>query len=207
MNGHLRKEPPECGEIVFEVLRSPVSLQSSAEKKREFKVFVSSIIQSAEFLLSGDVKILIEWRVTEQHRYEHSSARDIDNIIKPLLDAISGPDGILVDDNQVQSIECSWTDIYCDPNEKLVIIIKYVHDEWLPKEGLEFLSFEGNLCLPIWINIEPEHQRLIIDRYKSAIDFKNKVLQKGIVYHHAKLTMPIQRVFHKIRLEGFKMRL
>lgn len=89
MNEHLRKEPPEYGEIVFEVGRSPVSLQSKSAKKREFKDFVSSIVKGTGFLLSGDVKIIIEWRVTEQHRYEHSSAYDVDNIVKPLLDSIS----------------------------------------------------------------------------------------------------------------------
>lgn len=205
MNDHLGKEPPEYGEIVFEVQRSPVSLQSKTEKKQEFKSFVSSIVQKAGFLLSGDVKILIEWRVTEQHRYEDSSAYDVDNIIKPLLDTISGPEGVLVDDNQVQSIECYWTDIYRDPDEKLVITIKYVHDEWLPKEGLEFLSFEGSLCLPIWSNLKSEHQKLIIERYSSAIEFKNKALKDGIDYHNAKLVMPIQRVFHKGRLKGFQI--
>lgn len=205
MNDHLGKEPPEYGEIVFEINRSPVSLQSKSEKKNEFKDFVSSIVKGAGFLLSGDVKLLIEWRVTEQHRYEHASAYDVDNIIKPLLDSISGPDGVLVDDNQVQSIECYWTDIYHDPDEKLIVTIKYVNDEWLPKEGLEFLSFEGNLCLPIWNNIKPEYQKIFIERYRSGIEFKNQALEAGIEYYQAKLGMPIQRVFHKGRLAGFKI--
>ncbi|MFP6844844.1 MAG: RusA family crossover junction endodeoxyribonuclease [Thalassolituus sp.] len=205
MNDHLGKEPPEYGEIVFEVNRSPVSLQSKSEKKKEFKDFVSSIVKEAGFLLSGDVKLFIEWRITEQHRYEHASAYDVDNIIKPLLDVLSGPNGVLVDDNQVQSVECYWTDIFHDPDEKLIITIKYVHDEWLPKDGLEFLSFEGSLCLPIWGNIKPEHQKMIIERYESGINFKNKALESGIGYYQAKLAMPIQRVFHKGRLTGFKI--
>lgn len=205
MNDHLGKEPPENGEIVFEINRSPVSLQSKSKKKNEFKDFVSSIVKGAGFLLSGDVKLIIEWRVTEQHRYEHASAYDVDNIIKPILDSISGPDGILVDDNQVQYIECYWTDIYHDLDEKLIVTIKYVNDEWLPKEGLEFLSFEGSLCLPIWSNIKPEHQKTFIECYRSGIEFKNQALEDGIDYYHAKLAMSIQRVFHKARLAGFKI--
>lgn len=205
MNEHLGKEPPEYGEIVFDVARSPVSLQSKSEKKRIFKEFVSSIVANAEFLLSGDVKIIVEWRVTEQHRYEHSSAYDVDNIIKPLLDSISGPEGVLVDDNQVQSIECYWTDIYHESDERLIVTIKYVPDEWLPKAGLEFLLFEGNLCLPIWGNMRLEHQKIFIDCYKRGIDFKKSALESGIDYYQAKLAMPIQRVFHKGRLQGFKV--
>lgn len=161
MNEHLGKEPPEYGEIVFEVERSPVSLQSKSAKKREFKEFVSSIVKEAGFLLSGDVKIIIEWRVTEQHRYENSSAYDVDNIVKPLLDSMSGPDGVLVDDNQVQSIECYWTDIFRDPDEKLIVTMKYVSDEWLPKDGLEFIVFENNLCLPIWSNLKMNIKRCL----------------------------------------------
>lgn len=205
MNEHLGKEPPEYGEIVFEVERSPVSLQSKSAKKREFKEFVSSIVKEAGFLLSGDVKIIIEWRVTEQHRYENSSAYDVDNIVKPLLDSMSGPDGILVDDNQVQSIECYWTDIFRDPDEKLIVTMKYVSDEWLPKDGLEFIVFENNLCLPIWSNLKNEHQKMFIERYRAGLDFKDKALRDGVDYTYAKLVMPIQRVFHKGRLEGFKV--
>lgn len=205
MSDHLGKKPPEHGEIVFEIKRSPVSLQSKSAKKNEFKEFVFSLIKGAGFLLSGDVKIIIEWQITEQHRYEHSNAYDVDNIIKPLLDSMSGPEGILVDDNQVQSIECYWMDIYQEQDEKLIVTIKYMNDEWLYKDGLEFVVFENNLCLPLWSNLKKEHQILFIESYRAGLELKNNALAAGMDYMHASLGSPIQRVFHKGRLKGFKV--
>jgi len=96
-------------------------------------------------------------------------------------------------------------DIHHDPDEKLAVTIKYVHDEWLPKEGLEFLVFDGSLCLPMWSNLKSEHQKLIIERYVKCFEFKAKAADTGVDYSQAKLAMPAQRVFHKGRLTGFKV--
>jgi hypothetical protein len=38
-------------------------------------------------LLSGDVQVGIEWTLHEEARYEQDAAPDVDNILKPLLDA------------------------------------------------------------------------------------------------------------------------
>lgn len=78
-------------------------------------------------------------------------------------------------------------------------------DEWLPKDGLEFVAFEDNLCLPIWSNLRNDHQKIFIERYRAGLDLKAEALRDGVDYMHAKLAMPIQRVFHKGRLEGFKV--
>lgn len=33
---------------------------------------------------------------------------DLDIVMKPILDAVTGPDGVLIDDNQIHSIKASW---------------------------------------------------------------------------------------------------
>jgi len=50
------------------------------------------------YLPLGDVKVSIEWTLHEQDPYESDAAPDVDNILKPLLDVLCGPDGILIDD-------------------------------------------------------------------------------------------------------------
>ena len=52
----------------------------------------------------------IEWTVHEQDRYESDAAPDVDNILKPLLDGLCGPEGVLIDDCQVQAVDCRWID-------------------------------------------------------------------------------------------------
>jgi Holliday junction resolvase RusA-like endonuclease len=134
------KKPPQCGHIKFEVDKSPVSLQAKPNKKNDLKKFIYRLLKDAEYFLTGDVKIEIEWHVHEQKRYEADTSADIDNIIKPLLDSLCGPSGILIDDNQVQCVTCSWLDVYDFESEKIYISINYLDDEFIAKEGLIFIN-------------------------------------------------------------------
>ena len=86
--------PPEDGLITFEVPIAPVSFQGTGTRKAGVVAAVRSAVSGCEYLLSGDVKIAIEWRISERARYEADSAADVDNIVKPILDALSGPSGI-----------------------------------------------------------------------------------------------------------------
>ncbi|MHA7862980.1 RusA family crossover junction endodeoxyribonuclease [Flagellimonas marinaquae] len=96
--------PPEFGELTLSFSLQPVSLQSSSRKKEFIKNEIRKTTSKLKYLLSGDVKVEIQWILHEQERYESGESPDIDNIIKPILDGISGPNGILIDDCQVQTI-------------------------------------------------------------------------------------------------------
>lgn len=109
--------------------------KAKSDRRSEFKEFVVEELKSVSFLLSGDVKISIEWYSHEQKRYETTASTDIDNIIKPLLDSLCGPDGIMIDDNQVQSIDCNWFDYDDIENEKLVVVVEFSPSEFVLKEG------------------------------------------------------------------------
>ncbi len=122
--------PPESGELDIVFSLPPVSQQASSKSKTKFKNSVQEVIKNAEYLLSGDVQIEIEWMIHERERYESDRSPDLDNILKTLIDALCGPNGLLIDDNQVQHISCFWIDwnLY---EEQLKVRIKYLPDEWL----------------------------------------------------------------------------
>src|SRR5450631_1948406 len=109
----------------FYVKRPPVSVQAAAESKRRFKDAMRAITKTAEFLLSGDVELRVEWYISETERYETDRAPDIDNIRKPLIDAVVGPDGLVIDDNQIQHVSCSWMDVARESQE-LVVELNFV---------------------------------------------------------------------------------
>ncbi|MCI5130534.1 MAG: RusA family crossover junction endodeoxyribonuclease [Candidatus Electrothrix sp. EH2] len=77
---------------------------------------------------------------SRKKRYETDTSADIDNIIKPLLDSLCGPSGILIDDNQVQCVTCYWLDTSDYESEKINISIDYIDDEYISKEGLIFIN-------------------------------------------------------------------
>jgi hypothetical protein len=72
------EQPPESGSLIFSIPFGPVSLQAASDKKRIAKENFQKHLPPTKFLLSGDVKIEIEWFVEEAARYESDAAPDID---------------------------------------------------------------------------------------------------------------------------------
>ena len=196
--------PPSHGEIEFAVPLPPVSHQASSKSKADFMRVVRDITEGASYLLSGDIQLEVEWMVQEQIRYETDRAPDLDNILKPLFDSIRGPNGIIVDDTQIQRISCSWIDL-TQEGEQLFVSLKYLPDEWIPKEGLFFVQFEGAMCMPMHHTSSSSEQLLHLDLFERMIDRRNQLIQRGESYQRARYFMSVQRVFHKTRLKGFEV--
>lgn len=202
-NSIFGKEPPEF-QITFSLPISPVSLQTKGKRKRELKDLILSLTKPAGFLLSGDIKIEIEWFIHEQTRYESNKSPDIDNIVKPILDCLTGPQGIIVDDCQVQTITCYWID-WAIKSERINIKIEYLSDEWVSKDGLKFVLVKNNLCMPIHTNLGYDVIKIFLDTYEMMFNTRDKLLEHTKDYYSSNLVMSVQRVFHKSRLIGFEI--
>jgi len=198
-------EPSEFGEVSFKVDRKPISMQSKGHRKEEYKEYIREIIKSSTYLFSGDVQVDITWHIHEENRYEESSAIDTDNIIKPLLDAISGIQGLLIDDTQVQSISCHWLDNYNKDDEYVEITIKSLPDDFILKKDLLFIEYSNHLCLPFKRDWEIEFQKTIVHHWETMLNMRDELIESGLSYYDSKAVMPIQRVFHKSKLSDFEI--
>ena len=86
--------PPDNGILEFTVAAAPVAAQTKLKaRKAALRDEVRKLFVPLKYLLSGEVHVHIEWVIHEKDRYETDAAPDIDAILKPLLDAMSGPDG------------------------------------------------------------------------------------------------------------------
>jgi Holliday junction resolvase RusA-like endonuclease len=194
-------------DIEIVVPAEPVSLQASARRKEELKNLIMNKTRDMEFMFLGDVSVEIEWQIHERVRYESDSSPDVDNIIKPILDAMCGPDGILVDDCQVQSITSSWIDWNRDEQMVTIRLRRLLPVTWAIKRGLVFIRFDNNLCLPISTNeLPPAGILAFLYAHKSKIDFRQRLLDAGVDYYQAQLVMPGQRLFHYSKLRVFRDR-
>lgn len=198
------EQPSPFGELTIALDLAPVSQQARAESKLAFQAKLQEITSRYAFLLGGDISVSVEWSVAEQDRYETDGAPDVDNILKPLLDALVGPNGLLIDDNQVQHVSCHWIDSY-SREERVSITVRHSPDEWLKKEGLFFVQLDDGLCIPLSRMVQHDFQKKIVDRYKNALAFRNKAIADGIDYYQAQYAMPVQRVFHRTRLGAFEV--
>lgn len=191
--------PPEFGELTFAFDFEPVSLQSSATKRKFVKTEIRKITQRLNYLLSGDVKVEIQWLVHEQERYESANAPDMDNIIKPILDGLSGPDGVMIDDCQVQSIGSHWID-WTKHEHKINITVKYIPDDYVTKKNLIFVHMGSNLFIPMHSDLPWSVKENLINHLKHGMNVRNQILKQTGDYYQAKLFMSVQRLFHKSKV-------
>lgn len=81
----------------------PITLQADPARKRAFKDALGTAVQRAtKGIFTHDVEVTLIWSVEEARRYQAHIVADLDNVMKPILDAVTGPDGVLIDDNQIQ---------------------------------------------------------------------------------------------------------
>lgn len=196
--------PPDGGIVGFEVPVAPVSFQATSIRKKCLITTIQSLVSPCRYLLSGDVKLTIEWLVSERARYESDSSADVDNIIKPILDALCGPDGLIIDDCQIQELTCYWTHLHSCP-ERLYIELRFQDDIYLIKEGLVFLDIGKGLYFPFYDDVprvlgvaEAEE---IIARFHCAPD----PLDPSSRTESYRLLRPLQRLFHKSKITSFRM--
>lgn len=192
------------GELELNLPIQPVSLQANRRKKDAITFAVRNITKHYEFILTDDVQVDIEWWIHTQDRYELDSSADVDNIIKPLLDALCGPDGILFDDCQVQSVQCGWLDHTIDTQNVVLRVKNLDRNAWLLKEGLIFVHMWKGLCYPLLFHgYEPKITLKIIEQMEFMLSSRDEMLERTGSYHHARMLMSCQRIFHISRVQDF----
>lgn len=196
------EEPPEFGLIEFTADVTPVSLQAPGERRRRLQEKVREIVRSVKYLLTGEVQINIEWFLHEKERYESVSSPDVDNVIKPLLDAISGPDGLIINDCQVQAVTCHWVD-WVRNDQQLIFQVRFMPDLWVHKERLKFVHFGKGLCFPLEGNVPEKEKSMLVQMVQKMLTARDKLDSEGIDYYQSRIVLPAQKFFHRARLRGF----
>lgn len=130
-----------------------VSVQSRNEKKTEICAAIQDELSKFEWLVVGGVNVEFLWYLHGVERQETDKVGDIDNITKPILDALTGANGILLDDSQIGSLHTFWQ----SRNENTLFNVLYLrisinNDTCLCKEKLYFIQYSGPVCLPINID-------------------------------------------------------
>jgi Holliday junction resolvase RusA-like endonuclease len=193
------------GIISFRVNLAPTSQQSKRAVKDGFTNACKEAMAKFSVILYGEVKVDILWYIHEQDRYETDAAPDVDNILKPLLDALYGPGALLMDDCQVQEVSCRWVDSP-DHEQSVEIEIRHRPDEWLRRDSLSFVEFDNCLCMPLNDSAPREAKILVLKAWKLAFAKREELLQKGWDWYSANSVMPIIRPFHKSRvIKRFKV--
>lgn len=186
------------GEIRIEIETKAVSLQGSSNLKTELKENIQELIsKNFDYYITNDFSVDISWHVHEKERIETGNYADVDNIIKPIIDSLCGPQGIIIDDNQMISVKASILDFY---DEMLEIVINFNPAFIIEKNDLRFIRIYDNIYIPFNKNHDKSE---ITQHYNNEC-----MLISNSGYYRVKRSNrdrpQNQRVFHKSRLSGFK---
>lgn len=182
----------------------PVSLQNrNGNKQLMMASLAKAVEESTKFIFLQDVKVSITWFATPEERYSTHLVADLDNIVKPILDAITGPKGVMVDDNQVWALDVGWQDPGFIGIKVQITVTPHIDDR-MPKDALMFVHFPGRGCWPV---VSEDHARLVVPALMSRFEAANKLISMGMsVAEIAPMTDPIQRFYPTARLGGFVVR-
>ncbi|WP_425642127.1 hypothetical protein ACPUEK_01885 [Marinomonas gallaica] len=144
------------------------------------------------------------WLLPAKNRYETDARSDIDNCLKPIIDAFTGPDGFFIDDCQLRGLYICWRHIESD-NERLHFEFEFQADQYSLKEELAFIQLEGALCTPVNLNWPLAAKVLWAGMLKSNQTSKNILEKLGVSYPKVAGFLGGGQPFHRTRVNDFKL--
>jgi Holliday junction resolvase RusA-like endonuclease len=189
------------GRVVITTSLQPVSLQSSPARKDAFKEKLSEAIREhTDRIFLGDVQVDIEWYISQRDRYRSNRVADIDNIVKPILDSLHGPNGIMVDDGQVQAVDVRWMDPVRPALTLTIEVRALMSEDWFPpREGLYFVEFDNECMWPVvpsQLKEDPEAIALWVEAAYTSYTLSKYSEERRAAPNYADMLMPIQRFFN-----------
>ncbi len=191
-------------ELEFEKI---ITSQSKKALQRDLKQAISGELGKIKWLISGKVQVEVHWYLDSVERQITSKIGDLDNISKPLLDSLSGPSGILIDDCQINSIHMTWGSINHTKDYSICrILVTFNNDYTVEKGNLCFLEVRNAIYTPLNFDLNDRHALIrffFIRQFLSLLphlaDFSKKCLNTNLGQYFIKS----EYEFHRTRLNGF----
>jgi Holliday junction resolvase RusA-like endonuclease len=181
---------PIGGELSFSFILQPVTVQGKQAARSAFRNTIQEELQHFQYLLSGDVSLEITLQVHQSDRYESDASPDLDNFLKPLLDSLTGPNGILIDDCQIRSLGINWIS-WGRHDTKIELQLRFADDEYVAKRGLLFVQIDRSpLCMPIDTTLPKSQQRILLLLMRHQFRTRDKLKGKGWDYYSSSEVPP-----------------
>jgi len=183
-----------------------VSTQSQKAARDEICNVIQEQLLPFEWICAGSVNLEFLWYLHSTQRQETDKVGDIDNITKPIIDALTGEGGLLVDDSQIGSLHTFWNSRnHLTQKDALYIRLQFNNDECLRKDDLVFVQYAGAVCLPLNVNFSN-----VKDMLGALILIHSRLIQRRVAEKIKALGQDVDRILvvsswdvHRTRLGGF----
>jgi Holliday junction resolvase RusA-like endonuclease len=189
----------------------PVSLQGSARAKEQIREAVRRQAEQIPRVFIREVEVQVEWLLHESRRWGTPgvlNTADVDNIVKPLIDGLCGPRGILIDDCQVQSFFCSWIDWGEREKQRLTLTVRtLMADDWLSRGHIVGVEAADGACWPIKDDEPPAGLAVVVEALVANRAAYGDLVNAGVPEEEARYMLAIAPVFRRAHFErhGFEV--
>lgn len=135
---------PMFGEWQHHFRFAPVPYGNVAARRGDFRAAIQAELTN-QWFYANEITLEITLHVDVQTTLETDETADLDNYVKAILDALKGPNGIMIDDTQVQSLSISWIDGYSEPS--FIVAARGSPDDFVLKPQ-EFYEMPDGLWYP-----------------------------------------------------------
>lgn len=197
----------------------PVPYGNGAAQRGAFRIAIQAEMTN-QWLYSHEIHLDITLHVDVQTTLETDETADLDNYAKAILDGLKGPNGIMIDDTQVQALSIHWIDGYGPPS--FTVETKGSPDDFVLKPQ-EFYEMPDGLWYPhgrrLWSEggVDPTSDvnhyagLSIIELMSSTKSRVRAELRRGgadrlRAYQQSRYVTSLARGFHRSRIDdGFPL--
>ncbi|WP_080428534.1 RusA family crossover junction endodeoxyribonuclease [Burkholderia ubonensis] len=194
--------PPPFGEMVIVIPGAPVSVQSSKSVRDAYIATIKAEVSRFHFILTGQLVLNITWLTPAKSRYETDAKADIDNCLKPIIDAFTGPDGLFINDCQLKGLYICWRHIESE-SERLRFQFEFDSNQWCEKAGFAFIKLDRGLCSPVNRMWPKSMRKLWVEAMQAGEQQRAKLEQLGASYLALVGMTGGSQPFHVTRTGGF----
>ncbi|MEJ6482071.1 RusA family crossover junction endodeoxyribonuclease [Nostoc punctiforme UO1] len=198
------KVPSPFGSLEFKIPGSPVSIQAKKAARDEYVTRIKSSFGKIDYFLIGDIHLEFRWYISAKSRYETDANSDLDNALKPTIDALTGLDGLFIDDCQVRSLHVAWSHSMSG-TEYINVRIDFASDEWCCRDDIIFIDIGQGLCVLAPKLLPTEGKQLWTSMLKTRAISKDALLSFGVSYPSVASLLGAPRPFHRTRVRGFEV--
>lgn len=196
--------PSPFGEMEIVIPGAPVSVQAKKAIRDAYLGTIKSALSRFQFILTGQLTLDITWFVSAKSRYETDAKSDIDNCLKPILDAFTGPKGLFIDDCQMKGLYICWRHIESD-NERLSFQFRFDPDQWCEKTGIAFIRLGNGLCSHVSLTWPKPIRAAWVQAMRSGESQREILEQLGAPYLAIAGLTGGSQPFHATRTGGFAL--
>lgn len=196
------KAPSPFGHLDVVIPGAPVSVQATKPVREAYRARIKQELTRCHFILTGQLILEVTWLLPAKSRYETDAKSDIDNCLKPIIDAFTGPDGLFIDDCQLKGLYICWRHIE-STDERLHFHLEFDPDQWCERADLAFLRLGSGLCCPVNTTWPRPVRELWVEAVREGESWKSALAHLGAPYLALAAMTGGSQPFHITRTKGF----